>query len=68
LQASIARSGEFGVILLVDPLVRPRIWRKTVLIDPEARRYGRYVSLRIEVDAENALIGHDVLLIVRDAV
>jgi len=62
----IALVASLGLILLVDRAVRPRIWAKTVLIDPEARLYGRYVRLRIEVDAENALIGNDVLLSVRD--
>jgi hypothetical protein len=53
-------------ILLVDRAVPPRIWAKTVLIDPEANLRGRYVSLRIEAEAEAALIGHEVLLIVQN--
>jgi hypothetical protein len=51
----IALVASLGVILLVDRAVRPRIWAKTVLIDPEATRRGRYVSLRIEAEAETAL-------------
>jgi hypothetical protein len=62
----IALVASLGVILLVDRAVRPRIWAKTVLIDPEATRRGRYVSLRIEAEAETALIGDYMLLIARN--
>jgi hypothetical protein len=62
----IALVASLGVTLLVDRAVRPRIWAKTVPIDPEATRRGRYVSLRIEAEAETALIGHEVLLIVQN--
>jgi hypothetical protein len=62
----IALVASLGVILLVDRAMHPRVWVKTVLIDPEASLRGRYVSLRIEVDAEGSLAGHNVLLSVQD--
>ncbi len=62
----VALVASLGVILLVDRAMRPRIWAKTVLIDPEATLRGRYVSLRIEAEAETALTDNYVLLIVRN--
>ncbi|MBZ5554768.1 MAG: hypothetical protein LAO21_18780 [Acidobacteriia bacterium] len=39
-----------GAKLLIDRANLPRVWAKTVPVDPDLPIRGRYVSLRLEVD------------------
>ncbi|MGB7621454.1 MAG: hypothetical protein WBN92_03810 [Terriglobia bacterium] len=39
-----------GAKLLIDRAALPRVWAKTVPVDPDLPIRGRYVSLKLEVD------------------
>ena len=40
-----------GAKLRYDRATRPRVWTRTVVYDPDSPLRGRYLSLRVEVDA-----------------
>ena len=40
-----------GAKLLYDRSVLPRVWARTVAYDPDSPFRGRYLSLRVEIDA-----------------
>ena len=63
-QALIVTS--LGAKLLIDRAWQPRAWVKTMPVDPNAPIRGRYLSMRIEVDAALDLAGRDVSLRVQD--
>jgi len=50
----------------IDRVVRPRTWVRTVGYDPEALIRGRYVSLRLAVEARDPRPGSMVRLDVED--
>ena len=51
LQIAIVLS--LGGKMLYDRATRPRVWVKTAPVDPDLPLRGRYVSLRLEVQARN---------------
>ena len=53
---------------LVDRATRPRVWARTVPVDPNLPIRGRYVRLRVEADARELTPGYTgrVALAVRD--
>jgi hypothetical protein len=55
-----------GGKLLADRVTRPRVWVKAAPVDPNLPIRGRYVSLRIEMDGDGDLLGHDVALAVEN--
>jgi hypothetical protein len=55
----------FAAIFFVERAAWPRIWVKTVLVDPEVAPRDRYVRLRIEFDAGSQLLEREVTLSVR---
>ncbi len=43
-----------GGTLLVDRMTRPRVWARTLPVDPDAPIRGRYVQLRVVVEGDAA--------------
>lgn len=69
----LALVASLGVKLLYDRATRPRLWVKTVRVDPDFRLHGRYLALRIEVRTDVKFgakgerpFGHHVRLKVQD--
>ena len=47
----LAIVGSLGGKLLVDRMMRPRVWARTAPVDPDDPLRGRYVRLRVEGEA-----------------
>ena len=51
----VAIVASLGAKLLVDRAMRPRVWARVAPIDPNLPIRGRYVRLRLEVEASGEL-------------
>ena len=64
----LALVGSLGAKLLIDRATRPRVWARTLPVDPDHPLRGRYVLLRVEaepIDFTEAQSGTEVTLIAR---
>ena len=62
----LAIVSSLGAKLVADRAALPRVWVRTAPVDPNLPIRGRYVQMRIEVDATPALASHLVALRVED--
>jgi uncharacterized membrane-anchored protein len=46
----LALVGALGAKLLIDRAIRPRVWARTLPVDPDHPLRGRYVLLRVEAE------------------
>jgi hypothetical protein len=53
----VALVASLGAKLQIDRVTRPRVWARTVPVDPDSPLRGRYVRLRVQVDAEESVFG-----------
>ena len=44
----LALVGSLGAKLLIDRATRPRVWARTLPVDPDHPLRGRYVQMRVE--------------------
>ena len=64
----LALVGSLGAKLLIDRATRPRVWARTLPVDPDHPLRGRYVLLRVEaepIDFTQGQSGTGVTLIAR---
>jgi hypothetical protein len=52
----VAIVGSLGAKYLIDRTTLPRVWVRSAPVDPNAPIRGRYVRLRLEVDAPDSLL------------
>jgi hypothetical protein len=64
----VALIGGLGAKLLIDRATRPRVWARTLPVDPDHPLRGRYVQLRVQARSEGGSLGggRRVNLLVRD--
>jgi hypothetical protein len=48
----VALVASLGAKLQMDRVTRPRVWARTMPVDPDSPLRGRYVRLRVQVDAQ----------------
>jgi hypothetical protein len=48
----VALVASLGAKLQMDRATRPRVWARTMPVDPDSPLRGRYVRLRVQIDAE----------------
>jgi len=64
----LALVGSLGAKLLIDRATRPRLWARTLPVDPDHPLRGRYVQLRVQARSEGGSLdgGKRVNLVNRD--
>jgi hypothetical protein len=50
----VALVASLGAKLQIDRVTRPRVWARTVPVDPDSPLRGRYVRLRVQVEPEGS--------------
>ena len=64
----LALVGSLGAKLLIDRATRPRVWARTLPVDPDHPLRGRYVEMRVEgepVGFADRSAGREVMLVAR---